>query len=60
VFLSLPVLAFGVITAAAAVHTWTGKISDSTCGANYKKGSRARPDNDIRSRLHAGMREERS
>lgn len=39
VFLGLVVLAFGVMTAAAAEHTWTGKISDSMCGANHKKGA---------------------
>jgi hypothetical protein len=39
VFLSLLVLAFGVITAAAAEHTWVGKISDSTCGADHLKGA---------------------
>ena len=39
VFLSLLVLAFGVMTAVAAEHTWTGKISDSMCGANHKKGA---------------------
>lgn len=39
VFLSVFVLAFGVVTAAAAEHTWVGKISDSTCGANHQKGA---------------------
>src|ERR1017187_10689219 len=39
VFLGLVVLAFGVMTAAAAEHTWTGKISDSMCGADHKKGA---------------------
>ena len=42
VFLSLLVLAFGVMTAVAAEHTWTGKISDSTCGANRRKGAEHR------------------
>ena len=32
-------LALGVMTAAAVEHTWTGRISDSTCGANHKKGA---------------------
>jgi hypothetical protein len=39
VFLSVFVLASGVVTAAAAEHTWVGKISDSTCGANHQKGA---------------------
>jgi len=50
VFFSLLVLTFGVITAAAAEHTWVGKISDSTCGANHLKGaehgSRTMSDHD--------------
>ena len=58
VFLGLVVLAFGVMTAAAAEHTWTGKISDSMW-RQPQKGSRARLDDDVRSRLHAGMRKER-
>jgi nitrogen fixation protein FixH len=33
------VLALGLMTAAAAEHTWTGKISDSMCGANHQKGA---------------------
>jgi len=33
------VLAMGLMTAAAAERTWTGKISDDTCGANHKKGA---------------------
>ena len=33
------VLALRVMTAAAAEHTWTGKISDSTCGASHQKGA---------------------
>ena len=33
------VLALVVMTAAAAERTWTGKISDSTCGANHQKGA---------------------
>ena len=38
-FLRLLVLALGVVTAVAAEHTWIGKISDSMCGANHKKGA---------------------
>jgi len=37
-FLSLLVLAFGVMTAAAAEHTWVGNISDSTCGVSHLNG----------------------
>ena len=31
-------LTFGVIPAAAAEHTWVGKISDSTCGVSHLNG----------------------
>ena len=42
------VLALGVMIAASAEHTWTGKISDSTCGANHNKGAEhgAKPMSD--------------
>jgi hypothetical protein len=33
------VLALGLMTAAAADRTWTGKISDSMCGAKHKMGA---------------------
>jgi hypothetical protein len=33
------VLALGLMTASAVEKTWTGKISDSTCGVSHKKGA---------------------
>jgi hypothetical protein len=49
VFFSL-VLALGAMTAAAAEHTWTGRIGDSTCGAIHQRGAedggRAMSDHD--------------
>ena len=33
------VFALGMMTAAAAEQTWTGKISDSMCGASHKAGA---------------------
>jgi hypothetical protein len=33
------VLALGLMTAAAADHTWSGKISDSMCGAKHQMGA---------------------
>ncbi len=44
VFLGLVVLAFGVMTAAAAEHTWTGKISDSMCGTSHAKMTAGHPN----------------
>lgn len=44
------VLALGLMTAAAADRTWTGKISDSMCGAKHhmgaKHGATAMSDHD--------------
>jgi hypothetical protein len=49
-FLFSLVLAMGVMIASATEQTWTGKISDSDCGASHHKGAEhgAKPmsDND--------------
>lgn len=39
VLLTLLVLSLSVMTVSAAEQTWTGKISDSMCGATHKKMS---------------------